>query len=60
MQRNTQLHGSSVTIVPSLLTLYTTKSNMREGLMDPGQKPHVGTSVSGQENYGHTKKLCEM
>ena len=32
-------------------------SNMREGLMDPGGKSQVGTSVSGQENYGHTKKV---
>ena len=32
---------------------------MKEGLMDPGGKPHVGTSVSGQENYGHTKKVVQ-
>ena len=57
MQRNTLLHGSSVILVPSLLTLNTTKSNMREGLMDPDGKPHVGTNVSGQGNYGHVKKV---
>ena len=33
--------------------------NPHEGLMDLGGKPHVGTSVSGQENYGHTKKVVQ-
>ena len=46
MQKSTISLGFSVTIVQNLLTQHGTKNNMREGLMDPVGKPHVGKSAN--------------